>query len=108
MDAGDVNGGCLAGRRKSAQLAKVIDLVTDAARDEADRPPKIRSGRSGGAFADAGLSMSQGHGTRLFARQLAGRFRLVLSLEPLSAKRKVIAHGSDISGIRYELALFVR
>ena len=108
MDAGDVNGGCLAGRRKRAQLAKVIDLVTDAARDEADRPPEIRSGRSGRAFADAGLSMSQGHGTRLFARQLAGRFRLVLSLEPLSAKRKAFAHGSDISGIRYELALFVR
>ena len=43
MDAGDVNCGCLAGRRKRAQLAKVIDLVTDAARDEADRPPKIRS-----------------------------------------------------------------
>ena len=48
MDAGDVNGGFLAGRRKRAQLAKVIDLVTDAARDEADRPPEIRSGRREG------------------------------------------------------------
>ena len=108
MDAGDVNGGGLAGRRKRAQLAKVIDLVTDAARDKADRPPEIWSGRPGRAVAEAGLSISQGHGARLFARQLAGGFRLFLSLEPLSAKRKAISHSSDISGIIYELALFVR
>ena len=86
----------------------MIDLVADAARDEAVRPPKILSGRSVRAVADAGLSMSQGHCTRLLFRQLARGFRLFLSPEPLSAKRKAIAYGSDISGIRYELALFVR
>ena len=108
MDAGDINGGCLAGRRKRPQLTKVIDLVTDAACNKAYRTPEIRSGWSGKTATDAGLSMYQSHGNRLFARQLAGGFRLVLSLEPLSAKRKAVAYDSDISGIRYELALFVR
>jgi hypothetical protein len=51
--------------------------------------------------------MSEGHGAILLARQLAGFFWLFLSLEPLSAKRKAIAHISDISGMIYELALFV-
>ena len=69
MYACDVDGGGLAGCRKRAKLAKVIDLVANTAGDKADRPSKIWSGFLKRAVENTGLSCAYGHDTRLFARR---------------------------------------